>query len=140
MFCLFVCWLVFLQMRSPVRGSFRLSSSPSDASGGFIFFSLFTRKVRSLFVCATFCVHSCACVAYPCGSVAVGLCARIRRRTTAPTPPPGARSRPFARILPRSHCKPSREDEEEKSYYWPMETQTLFLYTHVAVLGPSGTV
>lgn len=45
-------------------------------------------------------------------------------------PPPGAQSRPFARILSQNHCQGGREDEIEKSCYWPMVTQTLFLYTH----------
>lgn len=117
-----------------------LYAGPFDASGGCILCSLFTRRVLSLFVRAAFCVHSCASAAYPSGSVAVGLCTRIRRRTTAPnppvpvppspSPPPGAQSRPFARILSQSHRKRNREDEKEKSHYWPMVTQTLFLYTH----------
>lgn len=98
-----------------------------------IFCRLFTHSLLSLFVCAAFCVHSCACAAYPSGSVAAALWTRIRRRTSAPTPRRALRPAP---LLASSHGAIASEAERMKKggkkmfFLWPMVTQTLFPYAH----------
>lgn len=117
-------WVFFLSLSSQIRGSLRPSRRPFDASGGCICCSfVHTRgpvalRARSI-LCAF--LRLCCISVRLCGGGSLCAHQTPRRRTD---PPPGAQSRPFARILS------SREDENEKWYYWPMVTQTLFLYTY----------
>lgn len=67
--------------------------------------------------CHSSCAQHFVCISAPLLHIRPALWRRVSLRTTAPTPPQGAQSRPFARILSRSLCKQHREGEQEKSLF-----------------------
>lgn len=87
--------VVVRQMTLPVRGSVGLSCRAFDASAGCLVFALCSHAGS----CHSSCAQHFVCVPAPVLHIRPALwrwvSARIRRRTTAPTPPPGAQSRPF---------------------------------------------
>lgn len=103
--------VVLRKMTLRVRGSFGLSRRAFDVSGGCFVVAVCSQAGS----CHSSGAQHFVCIPAPL-HIRPALWWWVSLRTTAPTPPPpGAQSRPFARILSKSLCKYT-EDEQEKAY------------------------